>query len=202
MKTRFPFPCPGRRVLSLALIPALVIAANTPALAQQHAHSHGRLSLNAAVDALSITIQMEVPLDNFLGFERAPRTDAERRLVADMVARLNAADKLFLPDPKAECVLSKVSLASAVLGLGEQARQDQKPAQASTASAGKERQEHADIDVSVAFACPKASQARYVDVKLFDAFKRVRTIDAQVASGQGQFKRTLTKAAPRLAWGK
>ena len=41
-----------------------------------------------------------------------------------------------------------------------------------------------------------------MDVKLFDAFKGVHTINAQVASGQGQFKRTLTKTSPRLGWGK
>lgn len=192
------------RNLSAAIpwMPGFLIAASTLAIAQQHAHTHGRLSLNAAVDAQSITLQMEVPLDNFLGFERAPRTDAERKLVADMVARLNAADKLFMPDPKAACTLSKVDLDSAPLGLGEKAKPAQVPTLAAPAKAGQAPDQHADIDVAISFACTKASEARYIDVKLFDAFKGVRTIDAQVASGQGQFKRTLSRAASRLTWGK
>jgi hypothetical protein len=190
--------------LSIAayLVPALLLSANMIASAQQHAHTHGRLALNAAVDAQSITIQMEVPLDNFLGFERAPRTDAERKLAADMVTRLQAADTLFSPDPRAECKLSKVDLESAVLGLGEKAKPAPAPAQGAPAKAGKAPEEHADIDVSIRFTCAKASQARNIDVKLFDAFKGVHTIDAQVASDQGQFKRTLTKVEPKLSWGK
>lgn len=194
----------GYRWLSSAIrwLPCIVLAASTFAFAQQHAHTHGLLSLDAAVDARSITLQMEVPLDNFLGFERAPRTEAERRTVADMVARLNAADQLFLPDPAAQCNLSKVDLDSAVLGLGEKAKPAAATSTAAPGKPGKQPEEHADIDVSIVFTCAKAGQARYVDVKLFDAFKGVHTINAQVASGQGQFKRTLTKTSPRLGWGK
>jgi hypothetical protein len=193
-----------RRKLLIATysMPCLLLAASTGAIAQQHAHTHGRLALNAAVDAQSITIQMEVPLDNFLGFERAPRTDAERKLAADMATRLRAADSLFSPDPRAECKLSKVDLDSAVLGLGENAHPAPAPTQGAPAKAGKAPEEHADIDVSIAFTCAQAKQARFIEVKLFDAFKGVQIIDAQVASDQGQFKRTLTRAAPKLSWGK
>ena len=192
MKTSLPLSA------AIRWTPCVLLAASSFALAQQHAHTHGLLSLDAAVDAQSITLQMEVPLDNFLGFERAPRSDAERTLVSNMVARLNAADKLFLIDPAAQCSLSKVDLDSAALGLGAKA----KPAPAATAKGGKEPEQHADIDLSIAFTCAKASQARYIDVKLFDAFKGVHTINAQVASDQGQFKRTLTRSASRLSWGK
>ena len=183
-------------------MPSLMMAASTLAIAQQHAHVHGVLSLNVAVDAQALTLQMEVPLDNFLGFERGPRTDAERKLDADMVARLKAADKLFVLDPKAGCSLSKVKLESAVLELGDKAKPATPPAKTAPAKGGKEPEGHADIDVDISFTCTNASQARFIDVKLFDAFKGVRTINAQVASGQGQFKRTLSKAAPKLAWGK
>jgi hypothetical protein len=57
------------------LLPALVLPLASLALAQQP-HSHGRLALEVAVDPQTITLTMEAPLDNFLGFERAPRTDA------------------------------------------------------------------------------------------------------------------------------
>lgn len=175
------------------LLPALLLPLASLAMAQQqHAHTHGRLALDVAIDSQAITLTMEAPLDNFLGFERAPQTDAERKSVAAMIARLNAADTLFIPDPRAECRLSKVTLESAVLGLGDSAKGDTAPAQ----------DEHADIDVSIVFACAKATLARQIDVKLFDAFKGTRNIDAQVASGQGQFKRSLNKAAPRLTWGR
>ena len=64
------------------LVPALVCAGN--------AHEHGAVNLNVAVEAGRITLQMESPLENLLGFERAPRTDAERKSATAMVARLKA----------------------------------------------------------------------------------------------------------------
>jgi hypothetical protein len=110
------------------LLPALLLPLASLAIAQQqHAHSHGRLALEVAVDAQAITLTMEAPLDNFLGFERAPRTAAERKSVAAMVERLKAADTLFIPDPRAECRLSKVALESAVLGLGDNAKSSAAP---------------------------------------------------------------------------
>jgi len=185
---------------------AAVLAVALPATAQQHAHTHGRLALDVAVDAQSITLQIESPLDGFLGFERAPRTDAERKRVSDMVARLNAADQLFQPDPEAGCQLSKVALSSAVLGLGDAKKEDHghdhQHSHADKKGHDHAEDEHADIDVNIVFACAKAAEARFIDVKLFEAFKRIRTIDAQVASSQGQFKRTLRPNAPRLTLGR
>ena len=165
---------------------ALVLAASAlSAAAHQHAHTHGLMTLDVAVDAQTITLAIASPLDSFLGFERAPRSDAERKQVADMVARLKAADQLFQPDAAAGCKLSKVDLESAALGLG-------------AAHDHGDKNEHADIAVDIVFSCAKAVDARFIDVKLFDAYPRLRSIDAQVAAPQGQFKRSLRPAAARL----
>ena len=194
---KIPIPTgAARRLLPLLLLPLASLT-----LAQPQAHTHGLLALDVAIDAQSLTLSMEAPLDNFLGFERAPRTDAERKSVAALVRRLNAADTLFIPDPKAECRLSSVTLESKVLGLGA-AEKPAAGASVATAKAPVAHDDHADIDVSIVFSCAKASLARQLDVKMFDAFPRLRRIDAQVASEQGQFKRSLKKASPLLRWGR
>ncbi len=185
-------PSSGQRVglcVLLHFVGALAVA--LPAVAQQHAHTHGHMNLDVAVDAQTITLALESPLEGFLGFERAPRTDAERKRVADLQARLKAADQLFQPDPAGGCRLSKVAIESAVLGFsngGKKEEHDHNHADS----------EHADIDVNIVFACDKPAQAQFIDVKLFSAFKRVRTVNAQVATPQGQFKRTLQATMPRL----
>ncbi len=167
---------------------ALVLAATAlSAAAHQHAHTHGLMTLDVAVDAQTVTLAIASPLDSFLGFERAPRTDAERKRVADMVARLKAADQLFQPDAAAGCKLTKVDLESAALGLG-----------AAHDHGHGVKDEHADIAVDIVFTCAKAADARFIDVKLFDAYPRLRSIDAQVAAPQGQFKRSLRPGAARL----
>lgn len=180
-------------LLSCTAALALALLWPAAASAQQHAHTHGKLALDVAVDASTITITMEAPLDNFLGFERAPRTDAERRQAADAIASLRAADKLFVVDAAAQCTLQQVTLASEVLGLG--------PKHADAAAGKKDHGEHAEIEGSFQFSCADAAKARAIDVKLFERFQRIRSIDVQLASAQGQFKRTLRRNAPRLTWG-
>jgi len=56
--------------------------------------------------------------------------------------------------------------------------------------------------VAIVFSCTNAARARQIEVRMFDAFPRLRNIDAQVASDQGQFKRSLNKGAPILRWGR
>lgn len=182
-----PFLLPARAIgCALALAAALPAAAHQHA--HQHAHTHGHMTLDVAVDATTITLTLESPLDSFLGFERAPRSAAERKQVADMVARLKAADQLFEPDAAAGCKLSKVDLESDALGLG--------------AAHGHGDDGHADIAVDMVFTCAKADAARHIDVKLFAAYPRLRSIAAQVAAPQGQFKQSLRPGAARLGLGR
>jgi hypothetical protein len=148
-------------------------------------HEHGTARLDIAIEAGSITLQLESPLDNLLAFERAPRSDAERKSADAMVARLKAADTLFKPDPAAQCTLATVTLNSSALKLG--------PPDAAAEADG-----HADIDASIEFTCKDAGKATFIDVTLFDAFARMKHIDVQVAAPKGQFKRVLTAPARRV----
>ncbi|MDM0012760.1 DUF2796 domain-containing protein [Variovorax sp. J22P168] len=152
------------------------------------AHVHGQIRLDIAIEGPTVVITMETPLDSLIGFERAPRTDAEKQTVDQAVARLRNAGELFRIDPAANCKLGPVTLHSAALGLGK----------------GEEgaAEGHADLDASFAFNCTNTVAAKFIDVDLFDAFKGARQIEAQIAAPQGQFKRTLRRPATRLAWSK
>jgi len=55
----------------------MLLAAGAQAAPQ--AHEHGVARLSVAVDGKRRTIELDAPLDGWLGFERAPRTDAERK---------------------------------------------------------------------------------------------------------------------------
>lgn len=177
------------------------LTATLPATAQQHAHTHGRMTLDVAVDVQSIALAIESPLESFLGFERAPRTDTEHKGVADMVAHLNAADQLFQPDPAAACKLSKVDLTSSALGLGTKKEEVHPHSHGDDDEKRHDHtdDEHANINVDIVFTCARATETRFIDVKLFDTYPRIRTIDVQVAAPQGQFKRVLQPSTSRLS---
>lgn len=153
------------------------LALATPALANK-AHQHGVASLTVAVDGQQVNIVLDAPLDGFLGFERAPRTDAERRAAADLLARLRQPASLFSLDAAAACTPGAVMLQAPVLEPGATVKGD-----------------HADIEATFAFTCQQPQALRTLDVGLFEAYSRLRRIDVQVAAGHGQSKVTLRRPA-------
>jgi hypothetical protein len=177
-----------RRPFVTCAITALLAAPLAASAQTQAAHVHGQIRLDIVVEGPTIVIAMQSPLDNFIGFERAPRTEAEKKTAEDAIAQLRAGAELFKIDPAANCKLGPVTLRSAALGLGKEEQ---------GAVEG-----HADLDASFAFNCTNTTAAKFIDVALFDAFKGLRQIEAQIAAPQGQFKRTLKRPAVRLAWGK
>ncbi|MDZ7590084.1 MAG: DUF2796 domain-containing protein [Rubrivivax sp.] len=164
---------------------ALALSAGGPALAAK-AHQHGTARLDIAVDAGRVSIVFDTPLDNLLGFERAPRTDAERQQAEAAVAVLRNAGRLFRIDPAAGCTLAKVELASAALKLGD--------------GGGAPAQDgHADLEGRFDFDCKQGGRAAQVEVGLFDAFKGLQRLELQVVTPKGQMKATLVRPASRVA---
>ncbi|MBC7941549.1 MAG: DUF2796 domain-containing protein [Chitinophagaceae bacterium] len=162
---------------------ALCVGAADPAVAAGQAHQHGVATLDIAVEPGRISVHFESPLDNLLGFERAPRTDAERARAAAVVARLRAAEQLFRIDPAAGCKLTTVDLQSAPLQLG-------------TASAGADG--HADVEASFDFSCQQGQKAGFIETDLFTAFTRLARVEVRVAGAKGQMKAQLRRPGGRV----
>lgn len=168
------------------------VAAQLPLAASAHgpsrAHVHGKASLDVAVAPQRVTLQLSIPLESLLGFERAPRSDDERARADAAVTRLRDAAVIFRIDPSAQCRAVSVELASAALKLGAPESDD--------AASG-----HADLDATYEFACADAGKATFVDVALFE-FKRLHRVEVQGVDATGQFKRTLTPKDTRLVVGR
>ena len=152
------------------------------------AHEHGALKLDVAIEGPRLTIGMEAPLDNLLGFERAPRSDAERKAAAGVLARLRSPQQgspLFGTDAAANCTLVKAEVQAPVL----------EPAAQAGAKGAASKDEHADLDASYEFNCAQPGELRSLDVGLFAAYPRIQRIDVQVAGPKGQSKVTLRRPA-------
>ena len=180
MNSRFP----------LAALFVAATAASQCALAAG-AHSHGVARLDVAVDGATVTLHLASPLESLLGFERPPRNDAERAQVRAMAQALRAGHP-FVPTPAARCRLASVELASPALApelLG---------GTASTAS--KFADDHAELDGTFVYRCEEPKALQGIDVMLFDHFKRLQRVEAQVAGPQGQTAARLTSRARQVRW--
>jgi len=159
-----------------------------PAAHAGKAHEHGVAKVDVAIEGNKLTVALESPLDSLLGFERAPRTDAERKAAADMLARLRSGGALFKADAAAACTLSRATVTAPVLESAAKA-----PVSGAAAKAAGD--DHADLDASYEYTCAQPQQLRTLELGLFDAFRRMQRIEVQVAGAQGQSKATLKRPA-------
>ncbi len=151
---------------------------------QGDAHTHGAARLNLAVDGETVTLALESPLDSLLGFEHLPRGEKQKAAVRDMAAKLNRPEALFGLSAAAQCAPDGVELSSPVL--------ESAPRQAANG--------HLDLDGRYRFRCAHPQALREVEVRLFDAFPRLRRLDVQAATPRGQSAARLTPAQRRIAW--
>ncbi len=179
----------------------------SPAGAQGHkhgAHQHGVAKLAVAVDGNQLEITLESPLDNLLGFERAPRTNAEREAVRKMAQRFHAGTELFTPTAAAGCTPKGAELSSEVLDpalLAPAGSTTAAPAAGTPAPpAAAAKDSHADLDATVRFQCANPAALKGVDVGLFKAFPKFRQIDAAVAAGNTQRGSKLSPRQTSLSW--
>lgn len=144
----------------------------------QHAHGEGRLDIVIEKDRLAMNL--ELPLDAAVGFERAPKNDKEKAALA--AARQAVADPaLFVPTPLAGCKadVPKVVLPDFGKTSGEQ---------------------HADIEASHTFQCTNPAALKSVETTLFKSFKRLYRLEARRAGPSGQGAARLTPKNPVIAW--
>jgi hypothetical protein len=176
MKRSFTFVRCLTAVLALVVVPA---TAHEPG-----AHVHGLARLQVGIDGKTLTLNLESPLDNLLGFEHIPRTDKDKTIVRNMAERLKQAASLFAPTRVAQCVPVSVKLESPIL----------EPPK------GADGGGHADLDAEFVFRCERPDALRDLEVRLFDYFANLRQLDVQVAGPRGQAATRLSPNQRRIAW--
>jgi len=178
----------NRRITISALLAALGICP-APAFSQGHghAHVHGIASLQIAVDGSTLTLRLRTPLENLAGFEHAPRTEQQKKVIADMEASLRMPLSHFAPTAAAGCTPVATQLDSSF------------PA-ADRTEKGKERDGHAELSAEFVFRCQNPERLQGIDVKLFDRFSKLRRVDVELAGPRGQKSYRLTATSRVAKW--
>lgn len=180
-----------RQSSSLIVFLSLLCCFSVASVSAAPAHVHGVSSLEVAIDGQTLSIGMEAPLDDLLGFEHSPRTPAEQEKVRKMAETLRAADKLFLPTRAAGCTLGEVKLSSSAIApslLGEKGAE-------AAASDG-----HADLDAEFSFTCRKPEALESLRVALFGHFPGMKSVKLSLVGPRGQKGAKLDPASPEIRW--
>lgn len=142
----------------------------------QHKHVHGEGRLEAVLDKETLTLSLELPLDAAVGFERAPKNDKEKAMLASAEKILNNP-ALFQPATAAQCVVQSIQVSM-------------------PAFTG----DHADIDATHIFHCTKPAALSSVETTLFKSLQRLYRLEAQRVGPAGQGAQRLTPNKPVLNW--
>lgn len=145
-------------------------------------HQHGVARADIALDGATLVVMLELPLDDVVGFERAPRTAAERQRAAQALERLGGA-QVVVPDATAGCSAGPPEITAPELGLG-------------TGTPGA--QGHADLKATWLFACSPQARPAWVELRLFDALPRLQRIEVRAVTPQGQRRALLRRPAGRV----
>lgn len=172
-------------VAALAL--ALVVLLTCLPVHAGKAHEHGVGRLNLVQDGAHWSLELELPLDTLVGFERPPRTPAERQAAQAALARLRDAPalaRLEVPAPHV-CVAASVAVQAPVL-----------EGQAQTSDG------HGDARLSVELRCPDSVAPTRLHLPMFTAFPRLKRLEVQAVLKPGQRRFRVTPANPVIELGR
>jgi hypothetical protein len=196
------------RDIAAGLWLAAMAIASAPAFAQGHghAHVHGIASLQITVEGPVLNLRLRTPLENLVGFEHAPRTDQQKKAVRDMEESLGKPESHFAATAAARCLPASTKIEPPFSGAGktDAAKKDaggDKP----RAGADKQAREadadaHAELAAEFVFRCEHPDRLQGVEVKLFDAFRKLRRVDVELAGPRGQKAYRLTSKNRVAKW--
>lgn len=154
---------------------AILWLALTPAFAAAHgAHEHGAATLAVALDGEHLELTLAAPGDSIVGFEHAPRDEAERVAVARAQALLAAPAQWVALPAAAGCALESSAADFDTTG------------------------EHADFDARANWRCAAPARLTTFDLALFERFTRLERVTASLVLPDRQDGTTLTRNNARL----
>ncbi|WP_432241081.1 DUF2796 domain-containing protein [Herbaspirillum robiniae] len=173
------------KALPLLLSPLLCLPALAADGHDHHgnhpAHVHGVGKLDVALEGNTLTLHLDSPLINLVGFEHAATSTRDKDTVEAAARMLRDVTRIFVTDAAAQCKPAEVQLESAVLPpalLGEKAV---------TTPEAAPNDGHADLDGDFTLVCASPGALNTVDVAgLFRAFPGFQRIDVQLATPKKQ----------------
>jgi hypothetical protein len=174
--------------LPLLLMPILIIF-QTPVNAQQktplHAHVHGQAQLQLAIDQTQAVMSFSSPLDNFLGFERAPKDETEQEKVTQLLQQLQNPLAWFELSNEAQCQIKQIDIDAPVLTGKQKSTQDTK---------------HSDLRFELDLQCKHPHQLRSLKASALQQYKGIKRLKLEVVDGSGQHVKTLKIDDAILIW--
>jgi Protein of unknown function (DUF2796) len=167
------------RMTGLLVLGWVLVAQPSPGLAQHRelgAHEHGRGTLNIGLEGSRLSMELDVPGADIVGFEHAAKTAQQKATVEKAKKLLAAPQTLFLLPASAGCVLED----------------------AKVALEGGGRDAHSEFNAQYAFTCRVPAAIAGIEFGYFKVFGGAQKLDVNVTTPKLQTKFEVTRAKPRI----
>jgi hypothetical protein len=169
------------------------------ALAQHRelgAHEHGRGTLNIAVEGQRVSMELEVPGVDIVGFEHAAKTRLQKSAVDKAKKQLAVPQPLFQLPPSAGCVVEEAKV-EIETGAHDHDGAKQK-ADERKGSAEHEERGHSEFHAQYIFTCKSPASITAIEFGYFRIFPGAQKLDVNLITAKGQSKFEVTRARPRI----
>ena len=192
-----------RKTVFFGLGLGIAILATHPrvAAAQQRQlgpHEHGRGTLNIAIEAGRISMELEAPGVDIVGFEHAAKTARQKAALENAKKQLLAPQSLFKFPRAAGCLVAdaKVDIEREEHehDQGTEPHAEQHKAEAAAA----EEKGHSNFHAEYAFTCNAPTSITAVEFGYFQAFAGAQKLEVNVITPKGQTKFEVSRAKPRI----
>lgn len=160
------------RVALLACASGIGLASGLVPGTAQAQHVHGQAQMRVVQEAERLDIELVLPLDTVVGFERAPRGPHEEKRLREALAALREARGGVVPSAPAQCALVALDVQDPAFG---------------------DADGHVDVVVRWRMRCaaPQAlSELRFV---LFETLGRLKRVETSAVTARGQRGARLTR---------
>ncbi|QXO17699.1 zinc uptake protein ZrgA [Vibrio ostreae] len=193
----------NQTMLVLSITAALCGSAFAQSEFRQHdAHVHGHVELNIAQDGHDLLVEITAPGADVTGFEHAPQSDSEIRLLNQALENLNQADSLFTLSEAGLCSLQHADVGHN-LG-GHQPHHDDEhhdhddhashddPHHADDDADHAHHSEHAAFTIQYQYHCEQISDLKQIETHWFDLFPSTREMQVNLLTDNRQTATELT----------
>lgn len=150
------------------------------------AHQHGVGHLDVVIDNQQLMLTLQMPAEDLLGFEHAPRTPEQQEQLTALQAVLKQPHTLFVLPDAAQCSPESSELHSSLFAEPAPSGDDVQTAR------------HADISVLYRFNCVRIEQLKQLEVILFEQFPGSEKLLLQAITPRGQFGDELSAGRNRI----
>ncbi|MBC7832796.1 MAG: DUF2796 domain-containing protein [Hyphomicrobium sp.] len=187
----------GLAAMSLLTIPAF--AEDGHRELGPHVHGHG--TLNIAIEDKRVSLELEVPGMDIVGFEHAPSTQDQKTAVEKAKTRLEKPLGMFSLPAAAGCTVAEAKVAIEAEH-GDHHGDDHKHDEKSDDDHDHEAAGgHSQFEASYALDCTNPSELTTITFDYFALFAGAHDLTVNLATSKGQSKYEVSRSKPTLDLG-